>query len=528
MPSRFRFLSAEAPAAPRGLRNFYFGIGGGRVLVLLLTVWLGGEPGRLARGDERPAAAPSSLAAPLAVIEQAFVQTIEQAERSVVAIARDKPRPPDSEDFDERILRRGRREPTLADPNYIPNEFGTGVIVRGDGLILTNYHVVRGGPAVGKEKTEQELYVRLADRRGFPARILAADPRSDLAVLKIEATTLPAVRLGNGTQARKGQLLIVLGNPYSIARDGSASASWGILSNIGRPAHQEIERFEDSRRKETIHHLGTLWQIDARLNLGTSGGPVFNFKGEMVALTTSLAALSGYEKSAGFAVPVTDQMLRVIETLMRGEEVEYGFLGISPGDTDLFSPIPNVTQRTGVLVEGVYPHSPAGLGGVLNGDIILALNGRPILSRTELMREIALLAPETVVKLRVWRFVDKEVLDLSVSLGKWPVQDDEGIIATRRKYPAWRGVTIDYNTARYRFLPLQFRGRGDFPKAVLVTAVEPASAAAQADLHVGDFITQVNQQPVQSPREFLEAVQAAKGNVQLTLEGNRRVELKGP
>ena len=467
-------------------------------------------------------------------LEDAFVKVIERAEPSVVAIARDKVRARVADDFDERPFRRQPREDrSLANPNYIPNEFGTGVVIAANGLILTNYHVVRGGPTSDKKNgaAEQELYVRLSDRRGFPATIFAADPRSDLAVLKIDVNGLTPIKLGNATQVRKGQLVVTLGNPYAIARDGSASASWGIVSNISRPAHLDGDpRDDEYRKKETIHHLGTLLQLDTRLNLGTSGGPVLNLKGEMVGLTTSLAAIVGYEKSAGFAMPINDGTLRIIQTLIRGEEVEYGFLGIEPRDIsqngqEMENLPPPKRQRGAALVLNVFPNSPAGIGGLQQGDVILAMNNRPILSRIDLMREVGLQAPETEVKFKVWRQLPREIVDVDVPLGKWPVHDDEGIVATRRRYPMFRGLGVDYNTARFRHLPIQFRAR-EFPRGVLITEVEAQSPAATAELQTGDFITQVNGQPVTSPRQFYDVVRNLSGDAQLNLEGNRRVTLK--
>lgn len=528
MPASSRWTEPVEPRLPRRVPDALRS-GTGVVLGVICGVclYLAGMTSSV-RGDE-----PSGLAA-AASLEQTFIKVIEQGEPSVVSIARDKVRARIGDEIEDRIPRHAREDRSLSNPNYIPNEFGTGVVIRGDGLILTNYHVVRGGPILGKKGVaEQELYVRLSDRRGFPAQIFAADPRSDLAILKIPVEGLKPIKLGNATQARKGQLVVSLGNPYAIARDGSASASWGIISNISRAAHLEGEQHDDDyRKKETIHHLGTLLQLDTRLNLGTSGGPVLNFRGEMVGMTTSLAAIAGYEKSAGFAVPVNDGTQRIIQSLIRGEEVEYGFLGISPNDVSQndheMNGLPAPLRQAGAArVQNVYPNSPAGLGGLQSGDIILAMNNRPILSRTDLMREVGLQGPGTEVKFKVWRNLPNEVVDVDVLLGKWPVQDDEGIIATRRRHPFWRGLGIDYNTARYRHLPLQFRARNhDFPKGVLIEEIEPHSPAAAAELQAGDFITHVNGQAVTSPKQFYDAARSVTGDAQLSLEGSRRVTLK--
>src|SRR5260221_10651799 len=212
---------------------------------------------------------PNGLAA-AAAIQEAFINAIESAEKSVLSISRDRRQALNNPDNRMPFLARERGSDP-ADPDWVPNEFGAGVVIDKTGLILTNYHLVRGGPIEGKpdQKTDQSLYVRLSDRRRFEARILAADPRSDLAVLKLQfgdrkvpIGDFPAFKLESKTlPVRKGQFVIALGNPYAIARDGSASATWGIVGNVSRQAMLEGEANDPERaRNETIHHLGTLIQ----------------------------------------------------------------------------------------------------------------------------------------------------------------------------------------------------------------------------------------------------------------------------
>lgn len=498
----------------------------------------------LAAGQE-----PGGLAA-AAAIESAFVKAIEQAEPSVVSIARDKVRVRRPSELEEELfpLRPGLRpeNPGIADPNYIPNEFGAGIIVREDGLILTNYHLVRGGPVEGKPApNEQTLYVRLSDKQGFAARIRAADPRSDLAVLKIDANNLRPMKLGNAAGIKKGQMVLALGNPYAIARDGSASATWGIISNVSRAAApdneaRDADTLKENARKETIHHLGTLLQLDMRLNLGTSGGPLLNLRGEVIGITTSLAAIAGYEKSAGFAVPIDDAMLRIIETLKKGEEVEYGFLGVqfpprvamdlSREDSLLIAE--RFHQQGAVKVYQVVFNSAAAQGGVINNDLILTVNGKPVAGRADLTREIGLIAPGGIARLHVWRGTDRSDLTLDVVVGKWPVQDEEGIISTRRRFEPWRGLVVDFPTARHQFLPLGFRGL-EIPDAVLVTELESGAPASLSELQPGDFITHVNQHKVYTPQRFYDIVRGFKReDVTLTvaggLRGPRKVVVKAP
>ena len=148
-------------------------------------------------------------------------------------------------------------------------------------------------------------------------------------MLAIDAADLPPIAFGNADELKKGQIVISLGNPYAIARDGQPSAAWGIVANLQRKAPATPSEADPTGRP-TLHHYGTLIQTDAKLNLGTSGGPLLNLKGEMVGLSVALAAAAGYEAAGGYAIPVDATFRRAVETLKRGREVEYGFLGIQP------------------------------------------------------------------------------------------------------------------------------------------------------------------------------------------------------
>ena len=471
-------------------------------------------------------------------IERAFVRAIEKAETSVVAIARYKLLP----DKDVRDRPRpfpGRRPPRPSNdpssPDFIPNEFGSGVIVARNkqAYILTNYHVVRGGPVVGAKvnANDSRLYVRLADRRGFDARILAADPRSDLAILKLESDApggkpakLKPIKFGDATNVKKGQFVLALGNPYALARDGSASASWGMISNMSRfPAPAGPLNDVETLKKETIHRFGTLLQVDTRQSVGTSGGALINVRGELIGITTSLAALEGYEKSVGYAIPINVSTRKIIDALLQGLEVEYGFLGIAPVDVPaeelkIFSG--SFQQSTAAKARTVFPNSPASRGGLASQDIILAVNKIPIHGRYDLMREIGLIGPGQVAQVRVWREAARQIFNYQIVLGKWPVHDEDAIIATKSRFKPWNGLKVDYPTARQKFMQDPFR----FPPAVVVMEIEADTPADSAKLEVGDFITQVNQTPVRTPKEFHDAIDKSRQKqVTLRLLDGRRL-----
>ena len=482
-----------------------------------------------------------------ALLEESIIKVVEKSEPSVVSIARVKPVPPDQIPALHRPFQR-----EIPPVSVQPNDFGAGCLVSpskgADRFVLTNYHVVRGGPIYGvkkpdtfKSKDGTELWVRFTDRRSCRAAIIAADPRSDLAVLRLEwdkfgikPSDFPSFDWENATPPRKGQFVILLGNPHAIARDGSASVSWGMISNMTRqpisnpPIPRDANDFIDdvanterATKTSMLHRLGAVMQLDARMNLGVSGGPVLNLKGELIGISTSLAAIEGYEQSVGFALPIDSLTRRIIETLLAGREVEYGMLGIKP-DTmsleDFLNLNTGIPQQSAALVSGVASGSPAALAKLAVNDVILKVEGTQVLSSEDLMRLVGLHPPGAEIDLTVWRrSVRVPHLDtIRVKLGKWPVRDSDGVIETNPRYAPWRGLTIDYPTAREIFRDND--GRFD-SRHVLVTRVKPNSAAETAKLEPGAYITHVNNISVQTPAEFHAAVKGLTGPVKLRLHG---------
>ena len=437
---------------------------------------------------------PSGLAA-AAAIEQAMVEAIARAEKSVVSIAR---------------VRRSETAPMDPEPgssDFVPNEFATGVVVDAKGLIVTNAHVL------GKEDYESsDFYVTTIDRKTYPAIVKApaqvkgSDPRMDLAVLQIQATDLTPIKFGQAKQLKKGQIVIALGNPYAIARDGQCSASWGIISNLGRKLGPEPPDSPNGV-KPTLHHFGTLIQTDAKLNLGTSGGPLINLQGEMVGLTTSLAALAGYEQAAGYAIPVDETFLRVLEALKAGREVEFGFLGIAPVD---FSMVKVLEGNQGAIVNSVVTGTPADQAGLRRGDVVIAVEGEQVHDMDDLMLLVGRLPVESAVRLTVLR--EGQVENLTAELAKFPVRGRKVVTAPA---PGWRGAHIDFVTATLD--GLQRPAFGYAEGGVVITEVDPESPAARAGLERNVLITHVGGTRVDTPREFRRAVEGREGAVELRL-----------
>ena len=446
-----------------------------RGLVLLASVL--GCGGLLSQAS---AAEPTALEAATAV-QEALIEAIASAEPSVVSIARVRP-------ADAAAVAQTEGE-------LIPSEFGTGVIVDAGGAILTCAHVISKDP-------ESAYFVTTSDRKRYRARIRASDPRSDLAILEIPASNLPVVKFGDAKTLRKGAIVIALGNPYAIARDGQVSASWGIVSNLSRKLAPE----EGTLGKPTLHHFGTLIQTDAKLNWGTSGGPLINLKGEMVGLTTSVAAIAGFEQAAGYAVPVDDTFRRAVETLKAGREVEYGFLGVRP--TDL-SEDRILRGESGALIQEVVRGAPGDRANLRPDDVVIAVDGQTIHDVDELMLQVGKLPADAVVRLAVQR--EGGVIQLLPRLAKYPVEGRKIVTAPETD---WRGLHVDYATAdrdRGVAAPLPLD-----QSWIVVTKVAMDSPAARAGLAEKMLITHVGGTPVQTPKEFLAAVAGRDGEVDLT------------
>jgi len=470
-----------------------------------------------------------------AALRQTISGVVERSERSIVAIARIPLTP-------EPLERQRARNPfglphnfetndPLA-PGFIPKEFGTGIILAKPddperGYVLTNYHVVRGGqPFVndGRVRATARLAVRLSRGQAVWATIYAGDPRSDLAILTFDLADLglkdgdlPTIPLPEAPVIRKGDLVIALGNPYAIARDGSPSVSLGLISNISR-----FPFLETDREKETIHHLGTLLHVDTRLGPGTSGGALLNSEGELVGITTSLAALEGYETSVGYAIPIDETTSRIIRDLLQGLEIEYGFLGVMPGSSQFMQHrFGSVERRSvGVDIARVVADSPAHRAGLRPGDVILSVNRVAIFERDDLLREAGLLSPGDTARLRIQRSTQERYID--VRMAKFPLPQTAEMITSTDRYPAWRGLKVDWPTARERF----FDSEQAYPASVVVLGVEQGTPAEAAGLREGDMIEAVNDRHVETPQQFAEVVQNQRGDVRLNLTGNRQLTVR--
>jgi len=475
------------------------------------------------RGEEEP------LKQALA-LEGAIVKAVERAEGAVACILVSR-----SEAYrrwDKLDPQGGRREPgrlggfqmpdggpfrdaattdllkrlNLAATDVVPDAYGSGVVIDPSGLVLTNYHVV---------KDATKVFVRVPNKGGWYADIYAADERSDLALLKLiempegpRLRPLPTLAMGDAGKLKKGQFVIALANPFAAGfRDGSPSVSWGVLSNIRRRVPGEPNDAE--RRRPRLHYYGFLLQTDLRLNLGCSGGALLDLKGNWVGLTTAQTALAAGESAGGYAIPLDDRMKRVIEVLRRGEEVEYGFLGIT-------------LDRAGKAgVEAVTNNGPAALGGLASGDRIVAINDFPVDDQDDLLLNVAAHLAGSEVRLTLQRYGEAQ-RNTTVVLAKSYWQANGPVIAARRPAPV-HGLRVDYTSTLFRGVAGDVNG---IPSGVVVRDVLPETPAARAGLRPeSDIITAVNGTTVNKPSDFYAAARKS-ATVELTLaEGGRKVRL---
>ncbi len=442
----------------------------------------------------------------VAAVQASLVEAIATAEPSVVAIATvpHSARLPipglEADPFG--IPFRNAQDNTPANPDFIPHEFGTGVIVDAQGLILTHYKLV---------SEDAHHWVTLPNHKVYKARIRAADPRSGLAILKIDAEALNPITLGDAQRLRKGQFVVSLGNPYAIARDGQASASWGIVSNLARKAAPLPIPGQRYPKKDTLHHFGTLIQTDAKLNLGTSGGALINLDGQMVGLTTSLAALPGYDSAAGYAIPINQTTRRVIELLKAGREVEYGVLGVS---LENLRPSELSQGQQGSRVGYVHEATPAAWVGLRRGDIITHVDEQPVRDADQLMLQIGSRPAESSIRLTVAS--GEKVRQLQVQLAKYPVQ---GVKIFTQPRPTWRGLEIEHPSALPEAVHAKLTANRliDREGCVAISKVAEGSPAWQAGLRRHMLISHVGHTRVRTPTDFRTAVVGQAGEVRLRL-----------
>jgi serine protease Do len=410
------------------------------------------------------------------------VVNIRTSTKAATATARGQEGAPDAEmqEFFRRffgipIPRRGQPQQPQPDDSEggdsAPRGVGSGFIVAADGLVMTNAHVVEGA---------DEVVVRLTDKREFKAKVVGADKRTDVAVLKIEATSLPTVRFGDVGKLRVGEWVIAIGSPFDL--DNTVTA--GIVS---------------AKARDTGDLLPFI-QTDVAINPGNSGGPLINMRGEVVGINSQIYSRSGGYMGISFAIPI-DEATRIADQLKSGGRVVRGRIGVQIGEVtkDVAESL-GLPKATGALVRSVEPGGPAEKAGLEAGDIVTRFDGKPVDKFGDLPRLVGNTKPGTKSTLQVLR--RGTTRDLSVTVAE--LEPEARPVAQRGKADpkappastqiASLGLSVVDLTAEQR-KELKLKGAG-----VLITAAE--GPAARAGVQEGDLILAVANSEVSDARQF--------------------------
>jgi len=359
---------------------------------------------------------------------------------------------------------------------------GSGFIVRNDGLILTNNHVV---------EEAKEITVTLSDQSEYPAKVIGRDAKTDLAIVKIEPKgALPAANLGDSDQLRVGDWVMAIGNPFGLSETVTA----GIVSAKGRVIGSGP--------------YDNFIQTDASINPGNSGGPLFNERGDVVGINSAIYSQSGGNVGIGFAIPINLAKSLLPELETKGH-VTRGWLGVSIQKiTPELAQSLDLDENQGALVADVTADGPADKAGIRRGDVIVKYDGKKVQESSALPAMVAASPIGSTVPVEILR--KGKTKDLEVTIAKLQDQNAEADEATPQK-GKWGLALREVRPEDRERLGLK-KGEG-----VVVADVQPDSPAAEAGVQAGDVILQVNQTPVSSPDEVKEEAAKVSGDKPLLL-----------
>jgi serine protease Do len=447
--------------------------------------------------DVNAAPAPATAAAPMRELPD-FSALVESQGPAVVNISVKKDeaavamrgfRGPADEEMKEFLRRFGIPMPDrgmpMPDRGTPAQGVGSGFIVSPDGLILTNAHVVDGAT---------EVVVKLADKREFKAKVLGADAKTDVAVIRIDATGLPAVKIGDTSKLRVGEWVAAIGSPFGLEHTVTA----GIVSAKSRNLPDE--------------RLVPFIQTDVAVNPGNSGGPLFNMAGEVIGINSQIFSTSGGYMGLSFAIPI-DLAMKVKDQLVAHGKVTRGRIGVTVQQvTQPLAESFGLGKARGALVANVEPGAPAAKAGLQTGDVILSFNGKPIAESGELPTIVADVKPGETATARVWR--NGAERDVKITVGEMPAE--RTTLAGAQAAPQGKlGVAV-------RPLSAEEAKRIQSEGGLVVEQV--GGVAAKAGMRAGDVILGVNGKPVKSVDELKMAIDAAgKSAAVLVQRGDSRI-----
>lgn len=360
-----------------------------------------------------------------------------------------------------------------AQPDYKSQSLGSGFIISNDGYILTNAHVVSGA---------DEVIVKLSDNREFKAKIIGTDKRTDVALVKIEASGLQKVTIGDPSKLKVGEWVAAIGSPFGLENTMTA----GIVSAKGRALPQE--------------NFVPFIQTDVAINPGNSGGPLFNLNGEVVGINSQIYSRSGGSMGLSFAIPI-DVAIDVSNQLKTSGKITRGWLGIAIQEiTKELAESFGMKNTNGALVAGVEKNGPADKGGLEAGDVILKFDGKPITTSADLPRAVGATKPGKIVPVEVLRKGSAKTLNIGV--GEMPSDPNEAAQSSKAAPQAEAnkiGLTLKELTAAQK---KKLNGKNG------LLVIESTGAAAQAGIRRGDVILGLNNSETQSVEQFNKQINA--------------------
>ena len=422
---------------------------------------------------------PPRITEQLAETEKAFVEIAKRVTPAVVNISTTKTM---------KGMEKGQLSPFFNDPffrRFFGDEFfrehemprkrkeqslGSGVIVSEDGYIVTNNHVVEGA---------DEIKVVLSDRREFVGKVVGADPKTDLSIVKIKADDLPSIVWGDSDQIEVGEFVLAIGSPFGL----NQTVTSGIISAKGR-ANVGIADYED------------FIQTDAAINPGNSGGALVNIRGELIGINTAIFTRSGGYMGIGFAVP-SNMAKTVMDSLVKEGKVTRGWLGVYIQDiTPELAKQFKLSTNRGALVSDVMEGSPADKAGLQRGDVILHYNGKEVENNSHLRNMVAQTPVGRTIDVKVIR--DGRTETLKVVIGELPAEMAKGEAGEGGTDGIFQGLTVQNLTA-------EFRERLDIPekiRGIVVTGVVADSPAEEYGIRAGDVIMQINRKDIKTIKDF--------------------------
>lgn len=383
------------------------------------------------------------------------------------------------------------RSPLFSDPFFrdffgdgVPRErvqqaLGSGVIVSGDGYIVTSNHVVSDA---------DEVEVRLSDERVFTAKIIGNDPKSDVAVIKIEAKDLPVIKIGKSSNLRIGSYVLALGNPYGL----EGTVTHGIISALGRSG-LGITEYEN------------FIQTDAPINPGNSGGALVNMEGELIGINTAILSQSGGNIGIGFAIPV-DLVMDIVRSLRTYGRVVRGWLGVTVQEiTPKIAEAMELETPQGVIIAEVIKGSPAAKAGIRQGDVVVYINRTEVNDPSALQFLVSGIAPGTRVPVTVIRDGGRKTVTVTIGdLSEAEVPRDTYLVEGNRFLEGARVAELSPPLRDSLEVPNNIDG-------VVVTGVESNSSASSTGLRPGDVIVAINGRKIAGLSEFKQILQSVNG-----------------